>query len=126
MCACREQFFYGAIAGLGAAAVGAGAILATVGLWRYSRRQANRVQLAVCPLRTVHSQTHEHDHAHEHGHGHFQGHFGEDEGDKLHLKTFVTGQYAPPEELMIYPFIPRDLLEFHRKCADICIKHKQV
>ena len=39
---------------------------------------------------------------------------------------FLVGQYAPTDELMMYPFVSRDALEFNRKCADICIKHKQV
>jgi putative 4-mercaptohistidine N1-methyltranferase len=41
------------------------------------------------------------------------------------MKMLLTGQYAPTDELMIYSFISRDTLEFHRKCADLCIKHKQ-
>ena len=39
MSSSREQFLYGAIVGAGAVALGAGAFLATSGLWCASRRQ---------------------------------------------------------------------------------------
>ena len=109
----REQFLYGAIVGAGAVALGAGAILATSGLCRKAR-------------------SHQHDHGggghHHHGGHGFDGHDHEHEGwgnDHL-FTTFLTGQYAPPEEQAMYPFTPKDLLQFHRKVADVCIKHKQV
>lgn len=69
---------------------------------------------------------HHHDDHQAHSHGHAHGHFGDEDTDNYHLKTFLTGQYAPVDELMMYPFVPREALDFHRKCADLCIKHKQV
>ena len=74
----------------------------------------------------VHAQHHDHDHTHEHSHSHFSGHFGDEEADKEHMKMLLTCQYAPTDDLMMYSFVSRDALEFNRKCADLCIKHKQV
>lgn len=73
----------------------------------------------------INTQHHHDDHG-AHSHGHTHCHFGDEESDNYHLKTFLTGQYAPVDELMMYPFVPRDALDFHRKCAELCFKHKQV
>jgi putative 4-mercaptohistidine N1-methyltranferase len=64
------------------------------------------------------------DHAPRHGHGDHD-HEHEGCGSDYLFRNFITGQYAPPEELALYPFTPKELIEFHRKCADVCIKHKQ-
>ncbi|CAI8012811.1 hypothetical protein GBAR_LOCUS8187 [Geodia barretti] len=115
MSSSREQFLYGAIVGAGAVALGAGAFLATSGLWCASRRQPQ------------HDHTRSLDHAPRHGHGHGDhDHEHEGCGSDYLFRNFITGQYAPPEELALYPFTPKELIEFHRKCADVCIKHKQV
>ena len=34
--------------------------------------------------------------------------------------------YAPPEEYMGYVFGPKEALDFPKRCAELCLKHKQV
>jgi len=34
--------------------------------------------------------------------------------------------YAPPEEYLTYSSGPKEALEFPRRCAELCLKHKQV
>ena len=134
MSSSREQFLYGAIVGAGAVALGAGAFLATSGLRCASRRQPvedNTFYRFTALLPCVRAQQHDHtrslDHAPRHGHGHGDhDHEHEGCGSDYLFRNFITGQYAPPEELALYPFTPKELIEFHRKCADVCIKHKQV
>ena len=45
--------------------------------------------------------------------------------DEYMLKCFGTLHYAVPEDYLLYQCIPRDVVGFHKKCADLCIKHKQ-
>ena len=42
------------------------------------------------------------------------------------FKCFATLHYAAPEEYPLQQCVPEDAMGFHRKCADLCIKHKKV
>ena len=134
----REHFFYGALVGAGAVALGCGACLGTLGLWRLSQQvySSNGTVLSTLHMCRINSYLpcnllcnlpqRGHGHGHGESHGHCHGGFGDEEMDQMHVKMFQRAQYAPAGELAIYPFVPRDSLEFYRTCADLCIKHKQV
>ena len=42
------------------------------------------------------------------------------------LKCFGTLHYAAPEDYLLYDCVPRDVVGFHEKCANLCIKHRKV
>jgi SAM-dependent methyltransferase len=41
------------------------------------------------------------------------------------LKCFGTLHYAAPEDYLLYDCVPRDVVGFHEKCANLCIKHRK-
>ena len=47
------------------------------------------------------------------------------EGNKM-VNEYMAFHYAPPEEYMGYVFGPKEALDFPKRCAELCLKHKQV
>lgn len=44
------------------------------------------------------------------------------ESEKL-LSEYLVFHYGTPEELIPYPFGPKDALDFPKRCAELCLKH---
>ena len=44
------------------------------------------------------------------------------ESEKL-LSEYLVFHFGTPEELIPYPFGPKDALDFPKRCAELCLKH---
>lgn len=39
------------------------------------------------------------------------------------LNEYLIFHYGSPSEVLQWDFVPKDVLEFPKRCADVCIKH---
>ena len=42
------------------------------------------------------------------------------------VNCLLSADYCPPEEYMSFEFGPKSALNYPKRCADICIRHKAV
>ena len=42
------------------------------------------------------------------------------------VDEYLAFHYCPAEEYMVYMFGPKEALDFPKRCAELCLKHKAV
>jgi len=42
------------------------------------------------------------------------------------VDEYLAFHYCLAEEYVEYPFVPKEILNFPKRCAELCIKHKTV